>query len=332
MKTFAKHNYLDSLNFKNLTKRILFFDISFRHFFDFDISNGMDSLYPDSLDQLPDLSDLNLTASNIQAESDTLADLASSHLASQQKFGGLSTSGREFQIPDLFGTSDSKEDKENTNLVIPDLFGTKKSSDLVIPDIFGTSKDSKNSDLVIPDIFGTNKDSKSSDLVIPDIFGTNKDSKSSDLVIPDLFGTQKKTSTTDLDLSSLALPNGDGLDLMSALKPKTSEKGNGPISKAKVSTRTKADRAKERQRKIALILNSIQVIDCETANPNRLTQKSTLARVLSKCDRSRILKRKYYTHPKVSEKNSTEVQEFLFDTPSPDDIVKKAQSFSFNRK
>ena len=315
MKTFAKLNYLDSLNFKNLTKRILFFDISFRHFFDFDISNGMDSLYPDSLDQLPDLSDLNLTASNIQAESDTLADLASSHLASQQKFGGLSTSGREFQIPDLFGTSDSKEDKENTNLVIPDLFGTKKSSDLVIPDIFGTSKDSKNSDLVIPDIFGT-----------------NKDSKSSDLVIPDLFGTQKKTSTTDLDLSSLALPNGDGLDLMSALKPKTSEKGNGPISKAKVSTRTKADRAKERQRKIALILNSIQVIDCETANPNRLTQKSTLARVLSNCDRSRILKRKYYTHPKVSEKNSTEVQEFLFDTPSPDDIVKKAQSFSFNRK
>merc|ERR1712154_418008 len=105
---------------------------------------------------------------------------------------------------------------------------------------------------------------------------------------------------------------GDGLDLMSALKPKTSQKENGPISKAKVSARTKADRAKERQRKIALILNSIQVIDCETTNPNCLTQKSTLARVLSKCDRRRrILKRQYCSHPKVSEKNSTEVQEFL---------------------
>ncbi len=215
--------------------------------------------------------------------------------------------------------SASSANKENNQFHIPDIFGASSSNSNSKPQTGTTAP----GNFQIPDLFGT---SGSSEKAAP--------AAAAGIVIPDIFGSSNTTPTNKPDSSSSSSP----IDLMRALKIGDSKaKQPSPVKKSneieaesvrdEVGLKSKSESAVEDFFRQLLAANAGWASAKTTTTTTAKKQCSPFGRVVCRTfpDNSAKLMLK---KPEIVQTN---IKAFSFDTPSPDDIVIKAQEARFSR-
>ena len=207
----------------------------------------------------------------------------------------------------------------DTGIQIPDLFNCQ-----------GPGTDSKSSN--IPDIFGSaDSDKPGTTLEIPDIF--QSESACQEPSLPDFSNVDLTSRAPGPSLEQLSLSspnkrtNGDGaIDLMRALTLSQSVQ----IQKAKTDMNSSG-----KQVMIPDMVSSFRVLV-------KLPAEKTIGRKSQPSFGGRVITRRWIKRPRLVMSDMTaqgyrrfvaseKVQPFDFSTPSPDDIVLKAQAQVFRR-
>ena len=224
----------------------------------------------------------------------SLDHLAKSHLGDV----GSQTPGG-FQIPNLFAG-------QSSSAMAPPGFAV--SAGVQIPNIFEKKEiASPASGFQIPDLFSNNKENQGS-----------RNAKQPDFQIPDIFGKPSADVKAKNDLPML---DPSSIDLMSALRldslPTTSE---DPLKKVvPLMPKTKSSKDELIDQLETLNLRSNDGVEC-----------SAFGHVLCRdwTDDNRPRRKRVKVKSPIL---PSDIVPFKFDTPSPDDIVMKAQSRVFTR-